>query len=133
MIPSETIACQLQQRVVGRRRLAVLAHLLGELGHLLHQRIAVREDLERQLGLVELLQPLGALLVDRGADEGLDQGAIQAEIDLRDPPHGGETALVLGVGLDDRADVVQGARLEAHDPVAADRFRVGDRRPSWGS
>ena len=65
------------------------------------------------------------LLVDEGPDEGLEQGAVQAEIDLRHPPHGGEAAFVLGVGLDDGPDVVQGARLEAHDPVAADQVRIG--------
>ena len=59
-----------------------------------------------------------ALLVDRRLDEGLEQRAVQAEVDLRDPPHGGEAALVLRVGLHDGAHVVQRARLEAHDPVA---------------
>ena len=41
----------LQQGVVGRSGLALLAHLLRELGDLLHQRVALREDLERQLGV----------------------------------------------------------------------------------
>jgi hypothetical protein len=40
------IRLPLQQRIVGRYRLALLANLLGELGDLLHQRVAVGEEFE---------------------------------------------------------------------------------------
>ena len=125
MIPSDIWVCHARNGLSGADRLALLAHLLGELGHLLHQRVALGEDLERQLGLAQLLHPLGRLFVDRRPDEGLKQGAVQAEVDLGDPANGGEAAFVLGIGLDDVAHVVEGARLEANDPVADDRVLIG--------
>ncbi len=113
----------LEQGIVGRSGPALVAHLLGELGDLPHQRVAVREQFVGQFGGIELVQPFGGLRAGEGLDEGLEQGAIQAEVDLRHPPRGGEAAFVFGTGLDDGAQVGQGARLEAHDPVAADQFR----------
>ena len=41
MIPSETMACDLDQGIVGRGRPALLADLFGELGDVPHQRVAV--------------------------------------------------------------------------------------------
>jgi hypothetical protein len=61
-MPSETIACHFTSGLSARCRLAVLAHLLGQLGDRLHHRIAIREDLERQLGELGILQPLGGLV-----------------------------------------------------------------------
>ena len=70
------------------------------------------------------MEPFGGLLAGERPNKRLQQRAIQAEIDLRHAPHGREPALVLGVGLDDGPDVIQGALLEADDPVAADEFRM---------
>ena len=134
MIPSEIWACHARNGLSLRNGLALLAHLLRELGHLLHQRVALGEDLERQLGMAQLLHPPGRLFVDRRPHEGLEQGAVHAEVDLGDPPNGGEAAFVLEVGLDDVAHIVQGARLEANDPVADDARPDWPHRPScWSS
>ncbi len=94
----------------------------------MHQRIAIREQIKGQLGGIDLGEPGGGPRGADGLDEGLEQGAIQAEIDLGDPPHGGEAAFVLGVGVDDGPDVVQGAPFETNDPVTADQFRIGRLR-----
>ena len=132
MIPSETIACHCSNGLSGAAGWRCSRTCSASCGHLLHQRIALGEDLERQLGLVELLQPLGALVVDRRADEGLDQGAVQAEVDLRDPPHGGEAALVLGA----RAGRWPGCRpgCAARSARSSRRRSLPGwrRRPTWG-
>ena len=50
---------------------------------------------------------------------------VKAEIDLRHALYRGKEAFILDAGLDDGPNVVHGTRLETHDPVAADQFRVG--------
>ena len=115
----------MKQGIIGRGRLALLAHLLGQLGDLPHQRVAVRKQLEGQFGRIELVEPFGRLRVGEGLDERLEQGAIQAEVDFRDSPGGGETSLVFQAGLNDGPNVVQSARFEARDPVPDDQIGVG--------
>ena len=122
----------LEQGIVGRSGPALPAHLLGQLRDLPHQRVAVRKEFKGQFGRIELVQPFGGLRAGERLDEGLEQGAIQAKVDLRHPSRGGETALVLGIGLDDGPQVVEGAWFETHDPVAAHQIRVGGLRRLGG-
>jgi hypothetical protein len=96
--PVRNHGLHLEQGVVGRNRLALLANLLGELGDLLHQRVAVREQFVGQFGRVQLVQPFGRLRAGERLDKRLEQGAIQAEVDLRDPPRGGEARSFSGLG-----------------------------------
>ena len=56
---------------------------------------------------------LGRLVGGHRLHERLGEGAVQREIDLRQPRHGGETAFVLGVVVAQRPDVVERARFEA--------------------
>ena len=120
---------ELDERVVRRARAPLLAYLLGELGDLPHQRIAVGEQLERKFTRLQLVLPAGDLLAGEGANEGLEQCAVEPEIDFRQPAHGGETALVLDIGSDDRAKIGQCAPLETDDPLTTHEFRArGIRR-----
>ena len=126
MIPSEIMACHCRRGLsgeTGRRCSRICSASWATC------RISGLRSENSSMGSSEALSlcsQLGRLFVDRCLDKGLEQGAIQAEVDLRYPLHRSEAAFVLGVGLDDGPQVVQRTRLEAHDPVAGDQFRIGD-------
>ena len=108
----------------GRR---VLARLLGRGLDQPHPRIGRGKHLVGQAQRMHPRQRLGDRLHRRRADHRLGEGAVEREVDLREPGRGGEAALVLEVVAAERADVVERPRLAAHDPLAGDEFGVLDR------
>ena len=70
---------------------------------------------------MQTLHPFRAAGLTPRSDERLQESAIERKIDLGDPRGGREAALVLGVIAAQRANVVERARLAAHDPVAGTR------------
>ena len=119
--PVRDYGLPLEQRVVGRDGLPLFSDLPGQLGDLLHQRVAIREQHVGQFGRLDPIRRFdGSLALGERLDERLEQRAIKAEIDFGYPPHGGETALVFGARLNDSPQIGQRARFEADDPVAAD-------------
>ena len=119
----------LHKRIVGRCRLALAPDLLRQVRKPAQERVAVREQLVLEPQRVHAAQPLGHRLADHGLHEGLHHGAVEAEIDLRQPGHGGEPALVLRLVAAQRPDVVEVAGGEAEHIVADDEVGVGVRRP----
>ena len=67
---------------------------------------------------------LGHRLRDGGAHEGLQKGAIEAEIDLGHPGDRREALFVLGAVDAEGADVVERSRLEAEEILAVDEVAV---------
>ena len=93
--------------------------------HALHPGIAVGEH---RVAEPERIQGLGQIrrrLVGKRAHQGLHQGAVDREVQVRQPGHGGEGAVVLGAVAPERANVVERTGLEAGDPVAGDEAARG--------
>ena len=66
-----------------------------------------------------------------GAYRGLGEGAVERQVDLRQPRRCRKAALVLEVVTAKCADVFEGTRLEAYHPFASDELRVHDRFALW--
>ena len=114
----------LHKRIVGRCRLALAPDLLRQVRKPAQERVAVRQQLILQPERVHPAQPLGHRLADHRLHDGLHHGAVEAEIDLRQPGHGGEAALVLRLVAAQGTDVVEVARLEAEHMVPDDKVGV---------
>ena len=65
------------------------------------------------------MQPFGRLFVDGCLDKGLEQGAIQTEVDLRYPLRGSEAAFVFETGwtMARRSSRVRGSKRTIQSPV----------------
>ena len=114
-----------QEWIGGRDGLAVFAHLLGHSGDGRDQRVAVGNQLIGQAQRVQALQPFGRLRRHGGAQPGLDEAAVHAQVDVRDSGHRGETAVIVFLAVDDGAHVVQVAFLERQYIVALGQVGVG--------
>ena len=88
-----------------------------------HEGIGGREQLVLQAQRMQLAQPSRGALVGKGADPGLHEGAVEAEIDLGDSRRRCKPALVFLAVAAERTDIVERARFEAHEIVAADQVR----------
>ena len=73
---------------------------------------------------MHLTRHFGHLLCRHGANPRLREGAIEAEIDLRNARDCGETLLVLGAIDAEGADVVECAGFETEEILALDEFAV---------
>ena len=92
-----------------------------------HPRVPRPEHLVGEPQRVHAAHRLGERRRDHGADRRLGEGAVEREVDLREPGGGLELALVGEVVAAERADVVEGAGLAAHHPFAGDEVGVVDR------
>ena len=113
-----------EQRVVGADRRPVGANLLGQGLDRRHERVLVGEKLEAQPVWMRRAHRLGHRLRDGGANPGLGEGAVEAEIDLGQAGDRGEALLVLGAVDAEDADVVERSRLEPEEILAVDEVAV---------
>ena len=110
--------------------LRAAGHGGGQRLHALHPGIAVGEHRIAEPERVQGSRQIRHRLVGDRAHEGLHEGAIEREVQFRQPGHGGEGAVILGAVAPERADVVERAGLEAGNPVAGDETGRGHvRRP----
>ena len=92
--------------------------------HRRHEWVLVGEELEAQPVRVKSAHRLSHRLRDGGAHEGLQKGAIEAEVDLGHPGDRSEAPFVLGAVDAEGADVVERSRLQAEEILAVDEVAV---------
>ena len=125
MICAETCVCNARNGLSAATGLRDRGHAGRQRLHALHPGVAVGEDRVAEPERVQGLGQIRHRLVGERAHEGLHEGAIEREIQFRQPGHGGEGAVILGAVAPERADVVERARLEAGNPVAGDEAGRG--------
>ena len=113
------LTLHLAERIVLGRGLSVVAHLHCKRCNRSHQLAFVGENLIGQTQRMQLLHQIGALRRDHQFEPRLHKAAVKTDVDIGNPRHGGEPAIVFGIVLDDLADVVERAAFEARDIVAA--------------
>ncbi len=120
-----------QERVIRRDGLARRRRLGSQLLNRPHPRISVGEQGVAEPQRVKGPHDVGGRLVGQRTDHGLHEGAIERQVEVREPGHGGEGAVVRWAVASKRTDVVERALFEAGDPVAGDeatRRHVGRPR-----
>ncbi len=106
------------ERIVGSGGAAILVDALRFARHPGHPRVLRAEHLVGQPQRVHLARRLRDRRRDHRADHRLGEGAVEREVDLRDPRRRLELALVGEVVRPERANIIKAARLAAHDPFA---------------
>ena len=103
---------------------AVLAHPGRHRLEDRHHRVFVREQFVGDAQRVQLLHRLRHRRTGERAHDRLGEGAVEREIDLRNPGGGRKTTLVRRIIAAEGANVVERSFLAAHDPVAARQVGV---------
>ena len=112
------------EEVVLVQSVAVPANLLGQHRDGGHQRVAVGEEAIAQAIGMHAAHPVGRLGGGHGAQPGLHEEPVEPQVDLRDPRHGGEAGVILGIVLDHPVELLDGAGLELQQVVALDQLGV---------
>ena len=113
---------RLQEQVLALYRFSMLPDLLGQREQGTHERIVFGEELVLQPQRMQSAQPIGRCLVGERPDPGLQERAVQSEIDLGDPRDRRELPFVLEVVAPERPDGVEVAPLGSHEVVAGDEI-----------
>src|SRR5215472_14655781 len=71
------------------------------------------------------LHPFRRRRIDKGADSRARKRLVKCEVDLRDAGGSCEPPLVGRIIRSECADVVEGPRLESHDPIAGHEIWIG--------
>ena len=113
-----------QERVLGRRGLAMLTHDLRQVLHPRHPWISIGAQRVLQAIGMQVAQRLGDWLGHPGSDPRAHERAVPALGDLRDARHRRERPLVLARVLQ-HPDVIQRAPLEADQVAPGHELGVG--------
>ena len=125
MIWFETCVCSTRNGLSAATGLRCAATRGRQCLHALHPGVAVGEDRVAEPQRVQGLRHIRRRLAGERAHQGLHRGPVDRKVQLRQPGHGGEGAVVRGAVAPERADVVERARLEAGDPIAGDEAARG--------
>src|SRR5262245_5237750 len=119
------VLLQRDEGIAGGRGRSVFANLVCQGGDGRHHRVGAGEQLELQPQGMQLLHPFRHRRGDERANDRLRVCAVEREVDLGNPGGGREPPLVGRIVAAERADVIQGPRLAAHQPISRCQVRVG--------
>src|SRR5689334_6859897 len=104
--------------------LAVLLDLFDSCGRKLQERVVAHEQLVLQPQRVSPAHPFSRVLTRPQPQPGLNERAVEAEVDLGDARDGRELSIVVGVVGAERANIVESSRLEANEVTTFDQVGV---------
>ena len=126
MICSETFACSARNGLSAAAGLRDVGHAGSQRLHALHPWVPVGEDRVAEPERVQGLGQVRRRLVGERAHEGLHEGAVDREVQFRQPRHSGEGAVILGA-------VAPSARMSSNERASKRAIQSPVMKPAAGT